>query len=46
MESECSVCFGKNWLLKTPCNHELCEECTMEWFKENKKCPHCQVEIE
>lgn len=43
----CCICTEeKNKFLVSPCNHELCEECTMEWFKENKKCAHCQVEIE
>ena len=43
----CCICTEeKDKFLVSPCNHELCEECTMEWFKENKKCPHCQVEIE
>lgn len=43
----CCICTEeKDKFLVSPCNHELCEECTMEWFKENKKCPHCQLEIE
>lgn len=43
----CCICTEeKNKFLVSPCNHELCEECTMEWFKDNKKCAHCQVEIE
>ena len=43
----CCICTEeKDKFLVSPCNHELCEECTMEWFKDNKKCAHCQVEIE
>lgn len=43
----CCICTEeKNNFLVSPCKHELCEYCTMEWFKENKKCAHCQVEIE
>ena len=43
----CCICTEeKHKFLVSPCNHELCEECTMTWYKDNKKCAHCQVEIE
>jgi hypothetical protein len=43
----CNICtVEKNIFMISPCNHELCKECTMLWYKDNKKCAHCQVEIE
>ena len=43
----CCICAEeKNTFMISPCNHELCKECTMVWYKDNKKCAHCQVEIE
>lgn len=43
----CCICTEeKDKFLISPCNHKLCEECTHEWYKDNKKCAHCQVEIE
>ena len=43
----CCICTEeKNKFLVSPCNHELCDECTSTWYKDNKKCAHCQVEIE
>lgn len=43
----CCICTEeKNEFMISPCNHELCKECTKVWYKDNKKCAHCQVEIE
>lgn len=43
----CCICTEeKNVFMISPCNHELCKDCTKVWYKDNKKCPHCQVEIE
>ena len=43
----CNVCMQeKTDFMESPCHHELCKECTYEWYKDNKKCAHCQTEIE
>ena len=26
--------------------HEFCKECCEEWFKLNKKCPYCLIELQ
>ena len=45
----CCICFedfDKNSKLrKLNCNHILCNECSIEWFSENVKCPICMEEL-
>ena len=46
-EEKCLICFKtKEKFKKTPCNHMYCNECSQEWFSENKKCAFCMTELE
>lgn len=37
---ECPVCFGKHWVLKTPCKHLLCLQCLIKLRRD--ECPSCR----
>ena len=43
---KCPICYNEceNTMI-TSCNHEICEECTKEWYSKNKKCVICMNEI-
>lgn len=36
----CGICFGNQWILKTPCQHILCLECLLKLRKD--ECPYCR----
>lgn len=43
----CDICnFKKTNTYETKCGHEFCRDCCEEWFKSNKKCPYCLIELE
>ena len=48
-EQTCSICFDNfkkySKMKKLNCNHILCNECSIEWFSENVKCPICMEEL-
>ena len=48
-EFSCPICFDsfpKNTkILEFTCGHNFCQECSIEWFKENVKCPVCSFEF-
>ncbi len=41
--SECTICFNKLWLTKTPCNHIFCINCLFKLEKD--ECPFCRQVI-
>lgn len=44
---KCPICFSEsNTCIETICNHQLCEDCSNNWFVSNKKCPICNQELE
>ena len=45
-EIYCPVCFEKcNKINILNCKHEICSECSEEWFQENVKCPICTMDF-
>ena len=38
--TECPVCFYKDWLVKTPCKHNICIQCLIKLRKD--ECPTCR----
>ena len=43
---KCPICYNtcENTMI-TSCNHEICADCTKEWYSKNKKCVICMNEI-
>ena len=43
---KCPICYNEceNTMI-TSCNHEICVDCTKEWYSKNKKCVICMNEI-
>ena len=43
---KCPICYNtcENTMI-TSCNHEICLDCTKEWYSKNKKCVICMNEI-
>ncbi len=43
---KCPICYSEceNTMI-TECNHEICVDCTKEWYSKNKKCVICMNEI-
>ena len=37
---ECHICFGENWVVKTPCKHLLCLDCLIKLRQD--MCPTCR----
>ncbi len=37
---ECQICFGEQWVVKTPCKHLLCLSCLLQIRKD--MCPTCR----
>ena len=40
---ECPICFGKEWITRTKCNHVICISCLIKLIKD--ECPYCRREI-
>ena len=41
-EIDCPICFEKCTKINIlNCKHEICSDCSEEWFEENVKCPIC-----
>ena len=40
---ECPICFYKEWLTKTKCNHTICISCLINLVKD--ECPYCRREL-
>lgn len=38
----CGICFDKNYLLKTSCDHFFCKKCIKSWLQIKKNCPICR----
>ena len=43
---KCPICYNvcENTMI-TSCNHEICVDCTKEWYSKNKKCVICMNEL-
>ena len=41
---ECCVCYNKNTLLLTKCNHNICIHCLLKLYK--KECPMCRKKFD
>jgi hypothetical protein len=39
-EEECPICFEKNWISKSPCNHFICLQCLIKL--KSDQCPSCR----
>jgi len=45
-EIDCPICFEKCSKINIlNCKHEICSECSEEWFQENVKCPICATDF-
>ena len=44
-DDECSICYNKNKLCNTICNHPFCYDCINTWYKINKNCPVCRRSV-
>ena len=42
---ECVICFDKNTLHFTSCNHNVCKTCFDTIVKDNNKCPICRKDL-
>ena len=42
---ECCVCQEDKSLGKLSCGHQMCVQCSISWFRNNKKqtCPYCRA---
>ena len=41
---ECPICrLDTSEYLQTPCNHQFCQECILEWIEKNDTCHSCKV---
>jgi hypothetical protein len=50
-EETCPVCMDPleqciGGIRKTLCNHSFCHTCAARWFRNHKKCPICNTDIE
>ncbi len=45
----CTICLHEynegDRLRKLQCDHAFHKDCLDEWFREEKKCPNCNLEI-
>ena len=39
----CSICYDKNALVATPCEHRYCQECMNTWLFKHPTCPTCRA---
>lgn len=46
-DQSCVICIDdikeKKTVIELPCNHQFCENCLIDWFKEKNTCPCCKV---
>ena len=46
-EDECRICMVKRKEIRTRCNHEFCERCTLRWSEARRtlQCPMCRSQM-